>query len=101
MIINSLAALLAQQIVLVNGKSFNNFIYIINLLLDDGWMNITEKDLAVMMERKMTCDSSKSTPEPEAQAPLVDTSADLQSMVFGVNSFIDKVSSHTGAEFPW
>ncbi len=26
---------------------------------------------------------------------------DLQSLVFGMRSFVDKVSSHTGAEFPW
>ena len=26
---------------------------------------------------------------------------DLQSMVFGMKTFVDKVSSHKGAEFPW
>ena len=26
---------------------------------------------------------------------------DLQSMVYGVKSFVDKISSHEGAEFPW
>lgn len=26
---------------------------------------------------------------------------DLQSMVYGMKSFVDKISSHEGAEFPW
>ncbi len=26
---------------------------------------------------------------------------DLQSLLFGMRSFVDKVSSHEGAEFPW
>ena len=26
---------------------------------------------------------------------------DLQSLVFGMKSFVDKVSTHKGAEFPW
>ena len=26
---------------------------------------------------------------------------DLQSMVYGMKSFVEKVSSHKGAEFPW
>ena len=26
---------------------------------------------------------------------------DLQSMVFGMKTFVDKISSHKGAEFPW
>ena len=30
-----------------------------------------------------------------------ENSADLQSIVFGMKSFIDKVSSHSGAELPW
>ena len=30
-----------------------------------------------------------------------DSEEDLQSMAFGMKSFVDKVSSHEGAEFPW
>ena len=26
---------------------------------------------------------------------------DLEDMAFGMSSFVNKVSSHTGAEFPW
>lgn len=30
-----------------------------------------------------------------------DEELDLQSMVYGMKSFVEKISSHQGAEFPW
>lgn len=33
--------------------------------------------------------------------PHEDHGADLQSMAYGMTAFLDKVSSHTGVEFPW
>lgn len=48
---------------------------------------------------------TKATPptkEPLPNAtPLNTCDADLQSLVFGMKSFMENVSSHTGAEFPW
>ena len=37
----------------------------------------------------------------EEQGPTGNEELDLQSMVYGMKSFIDKISSHEGAEFPW
>ncbi len=39
--------------------------------------------------------------EPEEEGSTGNEELDLQSMVYGVKSFVDKISSHEGAEFPW
>ena len=37
----------------------------------------------------------------EEQGPTGNEELDLQSMVYGMKSFVDMISSHEGAEFPW
>jgi hypothetical protein len=41
-----------------------------------------------------------SEPEEE-EGSTGNEEVDLQSMVYGMKSFVDKISSHEGAEFPW
>ena len=37
----------------------------------------------------------------EEEGSVGNEELDLQSMVHGMKSFVDKISSHEGAEFPW
>ncbi|KAL5473969.1 hypothetical protein EMCRGX_G028539 [Ephydatia muelleri] len=55
---------------------------------DDSWLELSPEQLDRMM-----CEASGGDRKP--------SELDLQSMVFGMKTFVDKVSSHKGAEFPW
>lgn len=77
-------------------------LYLILFPLDDGWMSISEGELDDILRTKMRTDCSQDKSEDSRQ----DRSSkkdytELQSAVYGMKSFVDKVSSHTGAEFPW
>jgi hypothetical protein len=78
--------------------------------LDDSWLNMSEKDLDSMLQNLTTPFSmppSSHQPDEASQntdsatAPPPEGVADLQSMAYGMTAFLEKVSSHTGAEFPW
>ncbi len=38
---------------------------------------------------------------PPTTKPHPSTEADLESLVLGMTSFVEKASTHQGAEFPW
>ena len=86
---------------------------------DDSWLQISPQELEAMMrkaagylprdlgvsqassssaaqQRKLGAAAQGSELEEEDSEEL-----DLQSMVYGMKSFVDKISSHEGAEFPW
>ena len=77
-------------------------------LSDDSWMEISPGELDAMMKQaagylpqddgvpSSARQGAKVSPPGEGSAEL-----DLQSMVFGMKSFVEKVSSHEGAEMPW
>lgn len=70
-------------------------------------MNISDKELDALLEHRTNPSASEKKPHPQGSTPSrpgVVSDADcakLQSAVFGMNAFVDKVSSHSGAEFPW
>ena len=85
---------------------------------DDNWLNVSEHDLDMMLQTSATPLAtppshlpSKSLPEdalqsadsaaPPAPPTEGEPAADLQSIAYGMTAFLDKVSSHSGAEFPW
>lgn len=63
---------------------------------------MSEGELDAMMHKRLAKPKPSSSGHvTTGSAPSEATSADLQSMVFGMKSFVEKVSSHSGAEFPW
>lgn len=60
--------------------------------LDDSWMEITPGELDEMLEKASGISSGNSMQSPD--------SFDLSSVSEGVKAFVEKVSSHEGAEFP-
>ena len=94
---------------------------------DDSWLEISPEELDAMMRRAAGYLPQEQVPAvrwPSALTqerhgvcskysylPLTQSSSDQQSesdrgqevesMVHGMKSFVDQVSSHKGAEFPW
>ena len=56
---------------------------------DDSWLELSPEQLDKVLY------------EASGQRKPEQSELDLQSMVFGMKTFVDKVSSHQGAEFPW
>lgn len=85
--------------------------------IGDDWLDMTEEDLESMLKNSATpshptkasqgADSADFDPgnrreeEEERVEEAEGDAADLQSMAYGMTAFVDKVSSHVGAEFPW
>lgn len=91
-----------------------SYMYILSLIQlspfssDDSWLNLDPKDLdsilqksAVPLPNSHTGESSQVPGEGTKVKSTDDKELDLQSLVFGMKSFVDKVSTHKGAEFPW
>ena len=82
-------------------------------LSDDSWLQISPQDLEAMMKKAagylppdigapFSQKSEAAASEfKEEEGRTVNEELDLQSMVYGMKSFVDKISSHEGAEFPW
>ena len=88
-------------------------------LSDDSWLQISPQELEAMMKKAAgylppdigppPSSSQSSTQQSEGAAASEfkeegstgSEELDLQSMVYGMKSFVDKISSHEGAEFPW
>lgn len=70
------------------------------MIADDSWMSISEQELDSILQQAAPSPSKPHQPADSAENPSSD-SADLMSMAYGMKSFIDKVSAHSGAEFPW
>ena len=88
-------------------------------LSDDNWLQISPQELEAMMKKAAgylppdigppPSSSQSSTQQSEGAAASEfkeegstgSEELDLQSMVYGMKSFVDKISSHEGAEFPW
>ena len=104
--------------IVVNGECNITNVYILCPISDDSWLQISPEELDVMMKRAagyLPSVSGAPSSQPKVQQELGDTAAaskedgsaggeddlDLQSMVYGMKSFVEKVSSHKGAEFPW
>ena len=86
---------------------------------DDSWLQISPQELEAMMRKAagyLPRDLGVSQPSSSSAAQQSKLGAaaqgseleeedseelDLQSMVYGMKSFVDKISSHEGAEFPW
>ncbi|XP_078347278.1 protein ecdysoneless homolog [Oculina patagonica] len=68
---------------------------------DDSWLNLTDQDLENMLS-KYSDPNSRETGEltSENTAKSSDTSVDLNSVTQSLKSFVDRVSSYEGAEFP-
>lgn len=91
----------------------------VNSLIDDSWLYISPEELEVMMKKaagylpsdisqapssQPSTQSASKQPtasEIEGKISAGDEDLDLQSMVYGMKSFVDKISSHEGAELPW
>ena len=61
---------------------------------DDGWLEISPTELDAMMRKAAGYEPGEVSKEGERQAAA-------EEVVRGVKSFVDTVSSHEGAEFPW
>ena len=46
-------------------------------------------------------DRDKASKDGDLQDKDISGAADLQDVAYGMRSFIDKISSHSGVEFPW
>jgi len=77
---------------------------------DDSWLSISESDLDYLLHSKWGSErtGSKTTSgtgsDNNGGGHKISGRGDftkLQSAVYGMNSFVDKVSAHSGAEFPW
>jgi hypothetical protein len=64
---------------------------------DDGWLEISPTELDAMMRRAAGYEPGGVGRE----AGEGDRQAAAEEVVCGVKSFVDTVSSHEGAEFPW
>ena len=80
-------------------------------------MNISESDLETILQQaapptgtRPQSNRQADSANPASEADLQDrdkaskdgdSSADLQDVAYGMRSFIDKISSHSGVEFPW
>ena len=84
------------------------------MISDDSWLQITSEELDVMMRRAagyLPSDGTSGQPTTADGGAKADTGEDssagaggeldLQSMVYGMKSFVEKISSHEGAELPW
>ncbi len=82
----------------INGDSFTE---------NEDWLELTPQLLEEMLTHSAGYPSEQgveSYNEDHTERSKVTEESgelDLQSLVFGMRSFVDKVSSHTGAEFPW
>lgn len=98
--------------------------YYLFFCLDDDWLQISPQELEVMMKKAagylpadMEAPSDQSSlrqqkghstsaagsrfEEDDVSGAPGKEELDLQSMVYGMKSFVDKISSHEGAELPW
>lgn len=83
-------------------ESFEKNIYCGCLMTaDDSWLNLTDQDLEDMLS-KYSDPNSRETGELAGgnTAKSSETSVDLDSVTRSLKSFVDKVSSYEGAEFP-
>ena len=83
------------------------------LLTDDNWLELKPEDLEEMLQHSagylprsgQDTDKQQSASAGGGQmegSKVTDSEQlELESLVFGMRSFVDKVSSHKGAEFPW
>ncbi|KAJ7362048.1 hypothetical protein OS493_013136 [Desmophyllum pertusum] len=65
---------------------------------DDSWLNLTDQDLDDILSKYSDPNSSENGAESTAQSN--ETSVNLDSVTRSLKSFVDKVSSYEGAEFP-
>lgn len=80
---------------------------------DDSWLQISPQELEAMMKKaagylppdigapSSQQNKAAASEFKEEEGSTGSEELDLQSMVYGMKSFVDKVSSHEGAEFPW
>ena len=63
--------------------------------VDDSWLELCPEQLdSLLYEASGQRKPDQSKPDPSSEL-------DIQSMVFGMKTFVDKISSHEGVEFPW
>lgn len=71
---------------------------------DDSWLNLSEEDLQGILSQYSDPNSSMNGTQCETHAQnneqKGETSVDLDSVTRSLKSFVDKVSSYEGAEFP-
>lgn len=68
---------------------------------DDSWLNLTEQDLEEMLSKYSDLNSRKTGRGTRTNTPNhTEPSVDLDSVTRTFKSFVDKVSSYKGAEFP-
>ncbi len=68
---------------------------------DDSWLELSPEQLEDMLHISAGYPPSKGAGPVDEDEGTVSGELDLQSLLFGMRSFVDKVSSHKGAEFPW
>ncbi len=73
------------------------------LFVDDSWLNLTPEQLDKMLEKAAGHSTYKSDSNTNISAAGLsgeDPNVDLDAVTQGIKSFVDKVSSYEGAEFP-
>ena len=64
--------------------------------IDDSWLQISQEDLDAELSKY-----TESTRRGRANVMTSGDANDFDDIVHGLKSFVSKVSSHEGAEFPW
>ena len=70
---------------------------------DDSWLELTPQSLDEMMNNSLAGEvPTHSLPNSSyCYSSQNDSGLDLENAAFAVKSFVDKTSSHAGAELPW